>query len=162
MSSNIFSSSSRGGVRQNQDGSRNVHCYQCGEFIATSFLNISRALCEICRRVENGEPLNDDMIRNYRLAKASRVDVSVLTLPEEDPLRAHGIPRKRFSLASMAGELVRAIGKFKITTVPKIQENPDKTKASVAVAKSKRRGRLFENVDLIGSMEEVDKKLKPK
>lgn len=145
----MFDASSRGGQRVNPDGSRNIYCYQCNDFICKSLpmQGISKALCELCRRILAGEPLTEEMIRAYKTDKADKVDVSLLVLEDENP-KALGI--QKFSLSNMAGTLLKALA-------PKAA--PSKPLKSVRVAQESRRKRLFSEVDL-GSMEDIDKNLK--
>ncbi len=156
MSDTLFSSSSRQAQRSNSDGSQNVYCYSCQEYIGKTYLRITRALCEMCRRVENGEPITFEMIQAYKAAKAEKVDVSMILIPEED-LKAVG--GKKFSLRSMGGDIVTALGQFlggQKATPEELSKLP-----SVQTAKEKRRKRLFSNIDLksMGSIEDVDKAL---
>src|SRR5678815_902279 len=103
----IFTSSSRMRDLTNEDGSYNIFCYQCSEFICKTYLRMgNRALCELCRRIMNGEKLTEDAIRQYKLNKAGKVDVSLLIVPDEMP-RAVG---QKFSLRSLAGEFMQAVG----------------------------------------------------
>lgn len=159
-----FGSSSRQGQRANNDGSTNIYCYQCQEFIGRTFLKVNRALCELCRRVENGEILTDQAIREYKLSKADKVDVSLLVLEEPD-LAAFGF--KKFSLRSMAGDAMSALGRFLLNEGPQTKEQTAAL-PSVKVARQKRRPRLFSNISLdeepqgIGDMKSIDKALKPK
>lgn len=151
----LFSTSSRRQNAPNADGSVNVYCYQCSQYIGPVFVRINRALCEMCRRVENGEPITEEMIQAYRAAKADKVDVSMLLVPQEPDMKAL-TGNKKFSLRSMGGNIVSALGRFVMgqkATPQELGKLP-----SVQVAKGKRRPRLFQNVD-IGSMEEVDKTL---
>lgn len=154
----LFSSSSRQMKRVNADGSVDVYCYACGQYIGPVFVRINRALCEMCRRVENGEPITEEMIQAYRAAKADKVDVSMLLIPPEPDLKALG--GKKFSLRSMGGNIVSALGRFVMgqkATPQELSKLP-----SVQTAKTKRRPRLFANVDLnseLGSMEDIDKSL---
>jgi hypothetical protein len=82
-----------------------------------------------------------------------RSDVGLLTLPDEGP-KVLGIPKKKFTLRSLGGGILSALGNFSLGQPP----NENKAAESVKISKAKRRGRLFANVDL-GSMEDVDKKL---
>lgn len=144
----MFSSSSNRGRIINGDGTRNVYCLQCGAFICSTTLAIGKAICELCQRSMNGEPLTEEAIRQYEAQKMGRADVSLVvvpTYPEE---------AKKFSLRMMASDLLNALG------LPK--EDKKKSLGSVKVAKEKRRGRLLENINLesLGSMQEVDAALK--
>lgn len=140
----MFGASSRPKQTQNRDGTNNVYCYQCGEFIAITYVSIQKAQCEMCRRVEAGEEITDEMVRAYKLAKGDRVDVTYLNLPEPD-LRAVGL-KKKFSFATMAGEVMAALGNFKLSGKDK---QPEETPVqSAQIAKQKRRSRLFSNVKL--------------
>ena len=143
----VYSGSSRNSPLYNPDGSVNVSCYVCGEFIAKTYQRATRAMCELCRRVETGEPLTDDVIRAYKMAKRDRVDVALCELPDVPPKT----PIKKFTLRSMGGDILRALG----------VKRPVVTTRSQEIAKEKRKGRLFEGIDL-GSMEQIDKLSKPK
>jgi len=121
----------------------NVFCFNCGEFIGATFLPFNRAMCELCRRIELGEIVDENAVRQYMLSKREKVDVSLLTLPASDPTM------RPFSLRSMIGEVLEAVG---------LKKAPKKKLESVKLSEQKKRGRLFETVTL-GSMEEVDKEL---
>lgn len=150
----VFGASSLRRTGLNSDGSYNVYCYSCRDFIGKSMERIDRALCFICSRAEEGKPLDEESLRAYKLSKAQRVDVSALAVPEETDLSSIlKKKRKSFSLLDIAGDMLRAIGRFRSTE--SATKEPS-TLPSVQLAKSKRRGRLFDGVSL-GSMEEVDK-----
>jgi hypothetical protein len=144
----VFQSSSRDRRLSNPDGTNNVFCWSCSEFISKTYERTNRALCELCRRVLNGEVLSEEAIKAYNLGKLDRANVTLLDLTIEVPAEA-----KKFSFRSMTGEFIRA---FKSITAPPPNEV---TVPSMKVSKGKRRGRLFDNVTL-GSMEEIDEKLK--
>jgi hypothetical protein len=145
----MYSSSSRMGNRGlNYDGSHDVRCFQCGENLGKTFAQIGRALCELCRRVENGEELTEEAIRDYKISKAGKQDVSMLLVPNEP--KATGL--KAFSLRSLGGDILTALG------IKKKEEPPQK---STVIAKGKRRPRLFEGVQL-GSMVDLDGELRKK
>jgi hypothetical protein len=130
----VFSSSSRQVDRVNPDGTLNVYCWMCGEFITATTLRMNRALCELCRRTEAGETIPADVLRDYKLSKGKHVNVSMLLLPEET-----SATRKKFSFRSMMGEVLEALGVKQPEKVPE---------ASKVIARQKKRGRLFENVDI--------------
>lgn len=145
----MFSASSRHNNRINQDGTYNVMCWSCNEFIARSPIRVERALCEICRRVENGEPLSEEAIRQYKMAKMDKIqDVSMVVLPDVQPKAL-----KTFSLRSLGGIIAEAVG---------IKQSDKPVLKSAEVAKRKRRPRLFSEgqLETLGSIEELDKKLK--
>lgn len=156
--SNVFGASSRQFQRRNQDGSINIHCYSCGQFIAKTFQGPSRALCAMCDRVEKGESLDEESIKQYMAQKAANVDIGMLLVSEEPPT-APG--RRKSVLANAAGEVIAALGKFALGRKPGVEaDTPDAPKpASAKIATEKRRKRLFTNVDL-GTMDQVDAKLK--
>lgn len=155
MSDGVFGASSGQRNRVNPDGSRSVYCSYCQEFIGYSFENVMRAICVLCQYAEEGKPITEEALRTYKLSKANRVDVSAIALPPEPPdLRAMGV-KKKFNLVDIAGDMMRAVGKFAATesSIPEPEKLP-----SVKLAKEKRRGRLFEGLSL-GSMEDVDRQL---
>jgi hypothetical protein len=145
----MFAGSSQG-PRTEGDGSHAVYCEQCREFIGLTFERVARALCAICDAAQTGRPLTEQAIREYRLSKAPRVDISALAL-EEQPITT--VKRKR-TLVGIGGEIMEAIGRFARTTP---ETPPPSTLPSVQVARGKKRPRLFEGV-VLGSMAEVDKK----
>lgn len=146
----MFEGSSRGRSKVNWDGSTEVYCFQCGEFIANTFQRVTSSMCEMCRRVQNGEVITEQALKEYQMQKMGKSNVSMLNLQDNIPE-----PAKKFTLRSMTGEFVRA---FK--SVIKAPQT-EKTNPSIAVANSKRRGRLFDKIDF-GSIENVDEKLKEK
>lgn len=144
----MFSGSSADRRLTNPDGSSNVFCMSCGEFISKTYERTNRATCELCRRVLNGEVLTEEAIRAYQVGKQDKANVSLLDLSDKVPAQA-----KKFSLRSMTGDFLKA---FKFV---KPDPPSEATVPSMKVSKTKRRGRLFENVEL-GTMTEIDEKLK--
>lgn len=129
----------------NPDGTYNVYCRLCHKFIMTVQQQIGASLCVICDRAEQGLPLSAEALADYNLSKAGREDVSMLLVPPEPPA---GIAKK-FSLRTMAGDIMHALGFVKPEKeIPK----------SAQVARSKKRGRLFEQTDL-GTMDQIEQKL---
>lgn len=154
----MFAGSSRQMNRSNPDGSYNVYCYSCGEYISRTFVRAQRALCALCAAAEAGQELTLGAIQMYKAAKAEKIDaVSALAMPEPD-LRAVGV--KKWSLGSVAGEVLNALGNFALNRRPQPPaKNEDGRETSAQLAKAKRRPRLFSGV-LLGSMQDVDKSLK--
>jgi hypothetical protein len=142
----LFSGSSRQRNQRNADGSQNVYCYLCNEFICVTFSNFQRALCELCRRIEEGEILTPEAVQQYKLSKGDKTDVSMLLLPVNEPTA------KKFTLRSLTGEILQAVG---------LKKPEAKKLKSVEVAEQKKRGRLFSQVDL-GSMDTLDTELRKK
>lgn len=152
-----FESSSRQGRGQiNTDGSYSVYCYQCRDFISTSFTRIHRALCAICQAAEDGKPLTEEQINLYRASKMGRSEIGMINLSDELP-KVSGVPNKKFTFRSLGTGILNALGNFALGK----PQTEVKATDSVKIAKSKRRGRLFANVDL-GNMEDLDKQLKDK
>ena len=110
-------------------------------------VRIHRALCALCERSERGEIVSPEAIRDYKMSKAGKVDVSYLVVPDNTP-KALGI--KKFSLQSLGGQILRAVG---------LPQGVEAVKESVKISREKKRPRLFSNVDL-GSMSEIDEALK--
>jgi hypothetical protein len=110
----------------------------------------------ICQYAEEGVPMSEEAINAYRASKMGRTDVGLIVVPDEGP-KVLGNFTKKFSLRSLGGGILTVVGNYVLGKPP----NEAKAQESVKLAKAKRRGRLFENVDL-GSIEEVDKKLKGK
>jgi hypothetical protein len=149
----MFSSSSRNSRIVNADGSRNVHCYLCNEFIARTYLRMDRALCALCQRIEAGEEITEQALKDYKLSKADKTEVSMLLLEDKQP----ETEAKRFNLfRSLGGGILRAMG---------IPKPPEPAPESQKISQRKRRPRLFENMDLnqdAMSITDVDKVLKKK
>ena len=144
----MFSGSSADRRLVNPDGSSNVFCLVCGEFISKTYERTNRATCELCRRVLDGEILTEEAIKAYQIGKQDKANVTLLDLSDQIPAQA-----KKFSLRSMGSGFLKA---YKA-----IRPDPpnESTVPSMKVSKTKRRGRLFENVDL-GSMTDLDEQLK--
>lgn len=132
--------------RHNADGSTNVKCYQCGQFIDKTFVRMDRALCAICQKAQDGELLTQEAVELYERSKQGKGAVSLVVVPQE-------VEPGGFSLRAMVGDAFKAVGFRK--------KEKDKAVQSVQVAKSKQRKRMFESVDL-GAMEDIDAQLKPK
>lgn len=143
----MFSGSSAPRRIGNADGTTNVYCFTCGEFICQTFMGFTSAQCEMCRRTENGEKITNEAVREYEQLKMQHSNVSLLVLPEEQK-------GPRFTLGSMVSNVLTAVGFKK-------QTNQTQVMPSARLAKEKKRGRLFESVDL-GSITDVDQQLKPK
>lgn len=107
---------------------------------------MNTAICELCQRIMDGQIITPEQVRDYKLSKGPRADISVLLMHEEPEGR-------KFTLRSLGGDIAEALG-FKKAD-PAV--DPKKSKA---VAKSKARGRLFEHVDLGASMTEMDEHLR--
>ena len=146
----------------NSDGSVNVFCGNCRDFIGTSYSRVQRATCYVCQAAEEGHPLTEEAILQYRLSKGLRSTVSALNLPEPD-LRAVGIKRKKFSFGNAAGLLFTAAGRFMSSEKTGPQATVAANTESSNIARAKRRPRLFSNVSIednkttLGTMQEVDK-----
>lgn len=143
----LYSSSSSTGRQSNSDGTWNVYCYVCHEYIGASMMRIHRAMCAMCEKAERGETVPPEAIRDYKMSKAGKVDVSYLVVPDNTP-KAIGI--RKFSLQSLGGQILKAAG------LPEVVE---KIKESVRVSREKKRPRLFGQIDL-GKMTDVDEALK--
>jgi hypothetical protein len=163
----MFSGSSRRQLQQNDDGSSNVFCFSCGQYISRTFERANRALCVLCQAVTDGKELTEDAIQQYKLSKGpGRFDVNILNIPDA-PIQLTGQHKKKrgFSLGSIMGDVLSAIGHFAAsegtgTEVPKSQL------PSATIARQKRRPRLFSNISIADtpgstslgtSMEELDK-----
>jgi hypothetical protein len=158
----MLSGSSRRQFQQNPDGSWNVFCWKCGNFISTTIQMAPRALCALCKAVEEGKELSEDAVTQYKLSKGpGRFDVNILSIPDE-PISAVK-KKRRFSLGNIMGDIISAVGRFAISEGHDTEVRQDLP--SVALSRSKRRPRLFSNVSIekddgIGSMASVDEALK--
>ena len=143
----MFSSSSTPSNRRriNADGSVNVFCQTCGEFIGKSSVHIVKAQCEMCGRVEEGHPLNEEAVRLYQQGKMRAESVTMLTLSQE----LNSPKKRKFRVSDMTGNFLEAVGLKK-----KAKAEPDSVKAS----KNVKKGRLFEGTGL-GNIEAVDEQL---
>jgi hypothetical protein len=142
----MFSSSSNAARIINSDGSTNVFCYSCGQFIARTFHRVNRSLCVVCKKIEDGEMVPEEALRQYDESKLGKANVSLLSLSVELPANV-----KKFTFSSMTGEFMRAFSFKK-------KEKPDAPK-SKATARGRRRAPLFSNLQL-GSMNDIDEKLR--
>ena len=131
----MYSASSRGSNVVNADGSRNVHCYSCHQFIMKTYLRVDRALCAMCELVLSGKEVPENVLREYMMSKADKTDVSMLLVDDVPPKEF----KAKFSLRSMGAGIMRALG---------VAKPPAPTPESVTISRQKRRPRLFENVDL--------------
>jgi hypothetical protein len=138
------SSSNQGSRRVNADGTYNVYCFSCGEFVSTSVIQLGKVLCVICQAAEEGRELPEQLVREYMLSKGTRADVSGILLREtqDDP------SLRPFTFRGMASDIARAVGKI----VQQVKEIPK----SATIARGKRRPRLFDNVQ-IGNIDEESK-----
>jgi len=104
--------------------------------------------CALCERALAGEPVPTDAIQMYTAGKAGSRDVSVLRIEDDDNRGG-----TKFTLRSLIGQTVRALGFAKVDAAPL---------ESVKASKAKRRSRLFMDQDLeqdmegIGTMEQID------
>lgn len=139
----MYSASSAGRRVGNRDGTFNIYCRDCTQFIATTHQRVGSAQCEMCRRVEAGEPITEELIKHYEAGRLGHSDVSLLVLADPTPKEL-----RKFSLGSLAGNFFRALG---------FQKPVEEVAASTVIAKTKRRGRLFDSVEL-GKVPAGDKK----
>lgn len=158
----MFGASSRSINRPNADGSSNVYCSNCRDYIGASQQRITRALCAICLASEESKPIPEDALLSYRISKGLKSDVSALNIPDTSPTKT--LKRKIFSFGSLAGEVFAALGRFAASEKTVTQQEVNSALTSVKIARDKRRPRLFSNVSLgqedkpvIGSMSGVDK-----
>ena len=98
-------------------------------------MQFTSALCAMCDRALQGKQVPEEQLREYMLAKSTKVDVSMLVLRQEERTSL----KNKFSLRSMTGEFMKALG-FPKPEPPKEQ--------STVVSDKKRRPRLFSNVEL--------------
>lgn len=138
---------SRGSRRENVDGTHNVYCTVCSEFITSTFQPIRTAICELCQRVQNGQPLTEDAILQYKMSKGIKQDVTLLVVPPPEP-QIKG--QRKFNIHAMVGGFLQALG-FR-----DLEDNSEQAKVSKPLANSKRRPRLFSNITL-GKPEDKEK-----
>ena len=162
----MFGGSSRSVNQPNADGSQNVYCYNCRDFIGKSFVRVHRALCYLCQASEDGRQLTEEQINQYRLSKGARADVTALNLPEP-VVNAQGFKKKKFRFGGMVGEAFQALGRFMQAEKTEEQVHVNTNSPSVKISQAKKRPRLFGNIGIedkvpkgtvLGTMEEVDKK----
>lgn len=114
----------------------------------------STAQCAMCTAVLEGKQLNNDVVNTYELGKGDRANVSLLKLTTPEPAMA-----KKFRLGTaLSATMSKAIGIIKKPVVDSTQ--------SVGMAKAKKRGRLFDDMQVndeqqvIGSMESINEMMK--
>ena len=134
----------------NVDGTYNVYCQSCNQFIATTFIRFSRAICELCRRAEAGEVVPESDYERYMLAKSGKVDIGQvvvdITQREEQP-GIKALKSDKFSFRTMGGNILKSLG---LTS-----DEERKVPMSKQTAERKKRTRLFGSVS---STEEDDNK----
>ena len=128
----MFGASSRQSRLAN--GERRVRCSMCGEVLAVMLSSFTQARCALCQATLEGRVLTPEAVFAYRTSKEAVSDsTTLLVVPPQDPNEL------RFSIRSVLGGLMRAVGLQKEETQPPV---------SVQVAKRQKRGRLFDNVDV--------------
>lgn len=139
--------SSRSGISHlNPDGTYNIYCMHCGEYISRAYIKINKVLCAICEAAYSGTELTEEFVREYRASKMlqSRA-VGLLAMPEEQPV-IEGAKKKK--LGFITGYLFGAVGRFLLGTKPVLTDAegaPVEELRSREVAKAKRRPRIFSN-----------------
>lgn len=135
------------------DGLHEIFCTDCRQYIGESVHNLNAMRCYVCQKAFEGHKLTEEELARYNASKYGRRGaVSFLRVPPPEEVSWS----KRFSFSSMGSALSRAIGITK-PAVPPLK--------STQAAMRKKRGRLFENIDLndehtgIGSMEAIDSAL---
>jgi hypothetical protein len=159
----MFGASSRSLNRPNPDGSTNIYCSMCRDYIGVSQQRITRALCAICQASMDGKPMTEQALQDYRLSKGLKSEVSALNIPEP-PITAN-LKKKVFSFGSVAGEVFAALGRFGAAEKTTTQKQTNTSLASVKISQEKRRPRLFSNRSIadeepkqsLGTMAQVDK-----
>lgn len=145
----VFSAFSRSS--RNARGEWVVYCTDCREPICVTTIPIGKMQCELCRRVANGETLDDDTVKLIKASKAPITGVTALNLsPQADQLD---------QVKTMGNGFLKALGRLVGREVTQAEE----------VVLEKSRKRLFDDVDLetalgtdesgqrvFGSMQEID------
>jgi hypothetical protein len=132
--------------RINADGSRNIYCYICGNFISTTsaMTSINTAMCVICQADEDGIDLTPEQVRELRSARmAGSVVSQAIAFPErpKDPMEEFSPDLEDYKMSSvgyrikaLVTKVIRAGAKVILDTIPE----------SKVVAKAKKRRRIFE------------------
>ena len=123
----------------------------------------NRALCELCRRVQNGETLTAEAIEQYKLGKMSlNGSISFVNMSQ---FQAQKKAEKgdKFTLRSLGGRIMHAIG---------LAPEPVAELESTKIAKQKRRLRIFSQGQLdqvvssgttsLGTMTGIDAEIRKK
>jgi len=124
----MFSSFSKG---RDREGAWVIYCVTCKDPICKTTIPMGKMQCEICRRIDNGEQVTDEMVRQYRLSKQSVMGVTMVNVSE-------GSSDLLDQLRSMGNGFLKALGRI---------TGKEMTEAEVVV-QEKKRGRLFDSVDL--------------
>lgn len=137
----MFHTSSRNSHRLNADGTANLYCFSCGEFVSKATMPM-RVQCALCQRATDGEVLTNEAIEFYKQGKTPvSSQINMLVLPD-----VPGKEEKKFRLGSMTGNLLEAIG---------IKRKKKKELPSQAASRESRRGRIFEGT-ILGNMQQVN------
>lgn len=129
-----------GARRINLDGSRNIFCNRCHEFICTlsTMENFNSALCVICQAADRDEVLPPDVIKQLRSRKIGDTYIPLIFVEgdkHQDPMVGEQ------ALSGRVEFYIRVISR---KAKEAIQEIRTKSKVSVALAKEKRKPRIFD------------------
>lgn len=142
---NLWGGSSRGGPGQSREGLYRIYCSECRQYISDSPVKLGGVTCAICAAALEAKMMTPEAIDMYNRSKGGMRNVSMLVVADDATQTGD-----KFSLRTMGGSLIRALG---------FGKEPIEELESVRVAKGKSRKRLFDDVDLeegMGSMEQVD------
>lgn len=130
--------------RVNPDGSRNVHCPRCREFVGTvsGMTSINTAICAVCHALDEGIDLShEDVLALRAVRTGGHVLSHAAAYPEqiEDPMVAIATDKEEAKVGKI-GYFVKAMVSSIRKVVNKTTEEPESKK----VAKEKRNKRIFE------------------
>lgn len=133
--------------RINPDGSRNIWCMQCTEYIGavSAMVSINTAICSVCQAFNEGIDLTEEQVKELRATRLNGAVVShAVAFPAqaEDPMaKLDGVNEEEYKenrlgyfFKALVRQVIRpGIEAFKVTVLESKQ-----------VAKEKKRRRVFE------------------
>jgi hypothetical protein len=133
--------------RVNEDGSRNVYCLRCRNFICTAsqYTAINTALCVVCQADDEGIDLTAEQVRELRGVRVGNYTLSeAAAFPDKgiDPMTAVTTDQIT-STVGRIGYFIKALVKsVVIAAVDTVKEQ--KVYSSKEIAKENKRKRLFD------------------
>lgn len=125
----------------NLDGSRNIFCNRCHEFICamSSMEAFNSALCVVCQAADRGEIFPEEVLRQLRSRKIGDNYIPLYIAEPEIPPDPMGD-----DLSIKSGRLEYYVQVVSRKVKEAVQKIKAKSKESRAIAKEKRKPRVFD------------------
>lgn len=146
--SDVYGASSRGKKLQNEDGTWNVYCKHCRRLIARVPVILGSAICAMCDAALNGQPIPEEALLAYQAGKPDAGSIGLLVVPKDQLPQVDGVSAP--SPLVMFGQGFRAVGRLALSITARVagKRKAQDAPASAKIAQSKRRKRIFEDIDL--------------